>query len=61
MIDGCESFGCSSADAEDVRKERRRTKSSRGNGESIPDFWVQKGAATAGGRMQSICLLQQIS
>lgn len=61
VIDGCKSFGSSSADAEDVRKEQRKTKSSCGNGENIPDFWVQKRATPAGGRMRSICLLQQIS
>lgn len=51
MIDGCKSFGCSSVDAEDVRKEQRKTKSSHGSRENMPDFWVQKGATTAGGRI----------
>lgn len=51
MIDGCKSFGWSSVDVEDVRKEQRKTKCSHGNRENMPDFWVQKGAATAGGRM----------
>lgn len=54
VIDGCKSFGCSSVDVEDVRKEWRKTKSSHGNGENVPHFGVQKGATTAGGRMWNI-------
>lgn len=56
VIDGCKSFGCSSVGVDGVRKEQRKTKSSHGNREKVPDFLVQKGATTAGGRMWNICV-----
>lgn len=59
MIDDCKSFGCSSVDVEDVRKEQKKTKSSHGNAENIPDFWVQKGATHRWENAKHPCVLQQ--